>query len=464
MAGPLRWRTLVRPLLGIRARSTAAALLVVAIGLAVGAALLLVLLRQSLVSGVADVATIRASEVADQVQAEDGSDLGKYLGETNRGAQLVQVLDAEGRVVGSSTSRALSSPVSSLRPENGATVQEQVTTLRGVKGDDPYLVVARGTVTREGQRNTVIVASPLATEDATVDTVQKYVLGALVPLLLLVGGATWVLVGRALRPVEQIRTRVQGINAARFHDRVPVPATSDEIARLAVTMNEMLDRLEAAQHSQRRFVADASHELRSPLATLTAGLDVAGPAPGGTSWAELRSMMQTEAARMRLLVADLLLLAKADDTGLGLEHEDVDLDDIMEAEATRLRMSTALHVQAEIATVRVKGDTAKLAQVVRNLVDNATRAASGQVRLSLRERAGSAVILVEDDGSGIEAADRDRIFERFVRLDESRERGQGGSGLGLAIVAEVVRGHGGEVLVGRSELGGARFEVALPMQ
>ena len=462
MAGPLRWRTMVRPFLGIRARSTAAALLVVAIALAVGAALLLVLLRQSLVSAVADVANIRATEVADQVQSDDGSALGEYLAETNRGAQLVQLVDSGGRVISSSTSRAQSSPVSTLRPGPEQVAQEQVASLPGVKGDDPYLVVARGVLTSEGQPETVLVASPLATEDATVDTVQKYVLGALVPLLLLVGGATWVLVGRALRPVERIRTRVQGINAARFQERVPVPATSDEIARLAVTMNEMLDRLEAAQNSQRRFVADASHELRSPLATLTAGLDVAGAAPGGTSWVELRSMMQTEAARMRLLVTDLLLLAKADDTGLGLEHEDVDLDDIVEAEARRLRMSTALHVQAEIATVRVKGDTAKLAQVVRNLVDNAARAASGRVRLSLRQREKDAVIVVEDDGAGIEPADRDRIFERFVRLDESRERGPGGSGLGLAIVAEVVRGHGGEVFVGRSALGGARFEVRLP--
>lgn len=464
MAGPPRWRTTGHPLLGIRARSTAAALIVVAIGLAVGAALLLVLLRQSLISGVADAAGTRASEVADQVQSDDGADLGEYLAETNRGAQLVQLVDSEGKVISSSTSRAQISPVSALRPPTGETVQEQVPTLPSHQGDDPYLVVARGVVTPTGQPETVLVASPLATEDATVDTVQKYVLGALVPLLLLVGSATWVLVGRALRPVEQIRTRVQGINAAQFQERVPVPPSRDEIARLAVTMNEMLDRLEAAQNSQRRFVADASHELRSPLATLTAGLDVAGATPGGASWAELRSMMQTEAARMRLLVADLLLLAKADDTGLGLAHEDVDLDDIVEAEATRLRMSTALQVQAEIATVRVKGDTAKLAQVVRNLVDNATHAASGRVRLSLRERGGSAVILVEDDGTGIEPADRDRIFERFVRLDESRERGPGGSGLGLAIVAEVVRGHGGSVFVGRSDLGGARFEVRLPTQ
>ncbi len=464
MPGLPRWRTTLRPFLGIRARSTAAALLVVAIALAVGGVLLLVLLRQSLVSSVADAAVTRAGEVVVQMRSDGRADLGEYLRETRQGAQLVQVLDAGGTVLAASSASVRGAPISALRPLDGQVVQEQVASLPGLRGAVPHIVVARGVASTDGLMETVVVASPLGTEDATVDTVQRYVLVALGPLLLLVGAATWVLVGRALLPVERIRTRVQGINAAQFHDRVPVPDSSDEIARLAVTMNEMLDRLEAGQKSQRQFVADASHELRSPLATLTAGLDVAGPAPAGTSWQELRAMMQTEAARMRSLVEDLLLLAKADDSGLDLERTDVDLDDIAHAEAARLRVSTTLRVVTRISAVRVEGDTAKLAQVVRNLVDNAAGAASGQVRISLGQQQNSAILLVEDDGPGIEPADRDRVFERFVRLDESRERGLGGSGLGLAIVAEVVRGHGGVVSVGDSDLGGARFEVRLPMQ
>ncbi|MEO7752785.1 MAG: HAMP domain-containing sensor histidine kinase [Terracoccus sp.] len=463
MSGLHRWRTTLRPLLGIRARSTAAAILVVAIGLVVGASLLLVLLRQSLVASAGEVAATRAVEVVDQVRSDGGSDLEEYLAETNRGAQLVQLVGPGGVVLASSSSRASGAPVSGLRPADGEVVREEVATVPTLPGGDPYMLVARGLLSRTGQPQTVLVASSLATEDATVDTVQKYVLGALLPLLLLVGTATWVLVGRALRPVEQIRTRVQGINAAQFEERVPIPDSSDEIARLAVTMNEMLDRLESAQQSQRRFVADASHELRSPLATLTAALEVAGPDPSGTSWDELRSIMAVEADRMRLLVADLLLLARADDTGLGLEREDVDLDDIVDAEVGRLRMSTSLHVHADIEPVRVHGDTAKLAQVVRNLVDNAARAASREMRLSLRQEQDTAVVVIDDDGPGIEPADRERVFDRFVRLDESRERGPGGSGLGLAIVAEVVRGHGGTVSVGRSDQGGARFEVRLPL-
>lgn len=465
MSRSARWHALARPFLGLRARSTAVALLVVAVALAAGAALLLLLLRQNLISAIDNEATTRLGEVAARVQVDGRSDLGEYLAQTNRGAQLVQVLDAGGAVVAGSSAAAGSGPLTALRPEGGQVSREQVDRLAALRTEDPYLVVARGVTSPDGQQQVVVVASSLRTEDATVDTVQKYLLAGLLPLLLLVAAATWMLVGWALRPVERIRARVQRINAARFNERVPVPDTRDEIARLAVTMNEMLDRLQSAQDSQRRFVSDASHELRSPLATLTLGLDVAGPAPTGDSWGELRAMMQTEAARMRLLVADLLLLAKADDKGLGLEREDVDLDDIVDAEVRRLRMSTALDVQADIAPVRVQGDTVKLTQALRNLADNAARAASGHVRLRLlREHDGHdvAVIRVEDDGPGIGVADRTRVFERFVRLDESRERGHGGSGLGLAIVEEVVRGHGGSVVVGESDLGGARFEVRLP--
>lgn len=452
-----------RPLAGVRARSTAAAAVVVALALAVGAVLLLWLLRHALTSAVDDAASIRAREVATQVRGDDGAGLAEYLVQTNRGDQLVQVVDGLGAVVASSSPQAHQLRISSLHPGNGQVVRRQVASLPAASEDGPYLVLARG-VRRQGSSYAVIVASPLQGEQETVTTVGTYLLAGFPLLLLLVASATWVLVGRALRPVERIRSRVRRISAAQFDERVPVPSTGDEIARLAVTMNEMLDRLQAAQNSQRRFVADASHELRSPLATLTAGLEVAGGQPSGRSWDELRAMMQTEAARMRQLVEDLLLLAKADDSRLALDRGDVDLDDYVAAEARRLRMSTPLQVRTDIEPVRVRGDAAKLGQVLRNLVDNAAREASGQVRLSLHEQQQSAVIVVEDDGPGIPSGDRDRVFERFVRLDESRERAGGGSGLGLAIVAEIVRAHRGTVTVSDSALGGARLEVRLPVQ
>lgn len=457
-----RWRVLAHPFAGVRARSTAVAVLVVAVALAVGATLLVVLLRHALVSAVDAAATTRVAEVVAQVRADGGSGLGEYLAENNRGGQLVQVLDRQGGLIASSSPKAHQRPVSTLRPGPGQVMRQQVSALPALNEDDPYLAVVHGAA-YQGRNYVVVVASPLRTQQESVATVEHYLLLGFPLLLLLVGGATWVLVGRSLAPVERIRARVHGITAARPDERVPVPSSGDEIARLAMTMNEMLDRLHTAQSTQRRFVADASHELRSPLATLMAALGVAEADPSGAAWQELRVMMESEAGRMQRLVADLLLLAKADDTGLRLEREDVDLDDLLATEGRRLVMSSQLDVRTDISPVRLRGDVAKLGQVLRNLADNAAREGRRQVRLSLSQQQQSAVVVVEDDGHGIPAKDRQRVFERFVRLDESRERSRGGSGLGLAIVAEVVHGHGGTVSVSDSALGGARVELRLPV-
>jgi signal transduction histidine kinase len=243
-----------------------------------------------------------------------------------------------------------------------------------------------------------------------------------------------------------------------------VPAADDEIARLAVTMNEMLDRLQSGQETQRRFVADASHELRSPLASLMAALDVISADPTGRSSLELHEVMQAETDRMRRLVEDLLLLAKADDTGLQMQRTDVDLDDLVDAELRRLRSAGGPVIEGVVPAVRVTGDADKLSQVIRNLADNAVQASRSKVRFTLAEHDGTATVEVEDDGDGIPESERERVFERFVRLDASRTRQSGGSGLGLSIVQEVVRGHGGTVEVRDSPLGGARFVVSLPVR
>jgi signal transduction histidine kinase len=275
--------------------------------------------------------------------------------------------------------------------------------------------------------------------------------------------AGWLMVGQALRPVERIRARVQRIGSRDLTERVPVPQTRDEIARLAVTMNEMLDRLETGQATQRAFVADASHELRSPLATLTAALEVIEADSTGQAWHDLRQVMETETDRMRQLVEDLLLLAKADDTGLRMRQIDVDLDDLVAAEIQRLRSSAPeLTVTGDVHPVRVVGDPARLSQVLRNLVDNAARAARTTVHLTTAEENGSAIITVSDDGDGIPEQDRQRVFERFVRLDTSRSRASGGSGLGLSIAREITHAHHGTITLTSSSTGGTTATVTLP--
>ncbi|QNE16765.1 HAMP domain-containing protein [Kribbella qitaiheensis] len=447
---------------GVRGRSTSAAVVVVALALAVGALILLLLLQRALINSVSDAAGDRSLDIATQVKEDGQRGLREELVENTRPSQLIQVLDQNGAVVASSSRRTEPS-LTDLRPGDGQILRNEIGRMPLVDDDHDFLIVARGTEF-EGARYTVVVASSLQTQRETVETVVFYLLLGFPLLLLLVGLAMWILVGRALWPVERIRAQVHGIGAGQLAERVPVPATQDEIARLAVTMNEMLDRLQSAQETQRRFVADASHELRSPIATLTAALDVVVVDVSGQAWLDLQQVMDAETGRMRRLVEDLLLLAKADDDALRLQGSDVDLDDLIESEVRRLRSSDGPVVQRDVQTVRVRGDADKLSQVIRNLVENASRAARSTVRFTLAEEAGTALLTVEDDGDGVPMADRERVFERFVRLDASRDRGSGGSGLGLAIVSEVLRSHGGSVRITDSPLGGARFEVTLPTE
>jgi len=228
-------------------------------------------------------------------------------------------------------------------------------------------------------------------------------------------------------------------------------------------MNAMLARIEAGHAAQRRFVGDASHELRSPLATVTTALDLAATRPGVLEPAMVRGTLLPEAHRMRSLVEDLLLLARADEKGLPLHISDVDLDDVLDTECRRLRSAGTLRLDCSGHPVRVRGDATQLGRVVRNLADNAARHARTTVSLSATEHDGTAVVVVSDDGLGVPEAERERIFERFVRLDTDRARAAGGSGLGLAIVSEIVAAHGGGVTVHTAPGGGARFVVRLPV-
>jgi signal transduction histidine kinase len=260
-----------------------------------------------------------------------------------------------------------------------------------------------------------------------------------------------------------MRQEVDAVTASSLDQRIRDPGRADEIGRLASTMNRMLDRLDTSQRSQRQFVSDASHELRSPLASLRQYAEVAQAHPDRMSLDDLSEAVLDEGARLERLVRGMLLLAQVNERSLQATGRAVDLDDLMLAEARRLRDTMALSIDATgVAAARVHGDETLLGQVVRNLVDNAAQHASGRVTLTLRVEGESAVLAVEDDGHGVPAAERDRIFERFVRLDASRARASGGTGLGLAIVRETVQAHGGTVQLSDSALGGARFEVRLP--
>jgi signal transduction histidine kinase len=458
-------RGLAGVLRGVRARSTAAAVLVVAVALAVAAATFVLLLQRTLISTAQQAATSRAADVAGQLRDQGLAQVRSSLPDVRAG-QVVQVVDAAGDVVATSSRRALDRPLTTVRAADGETRPVRASSLPLLDDDDPYLLVVAGSRSA-GQLYEVVVATPTAAAQQSVETALSLLVLGLPVLLLLVGAATWRLVGLALAPVERIRAQVARIGGGtRVSERIPVPATQDEIARLASTMNEMLARLEQGQRTQRQFVADASHELRSPLATLSASLEVAVADRDGESWRDLSPLMGREVERMGRLVQDLLLLAKVDEHTMRLDLEDVDLDDLVEDGRRRLSAQPQLRVQTHVAPARVIGDRSRLGRVVSNLTDNAAQHAVSLVRLELGpdgpSDAAGVLLVVDDDGAGVPPADRERVFERFVRLDDSRERSSGGSGLGLAIVREVVTAHGGSVRIGESDAGGCRVEVRLP--
>ena len=444
---------------GVRVRSALAAVLVLTAALALAAAALLWLLQDSLQSAADDAAAARAGQIAAHVGVDPLSEIDPALLATDGRTTVIQVLDGAGRVVVASRDAPAVALVDT-RPGPGEVRSSGGVDNTSAGGD--YRVTAQGVSGPQGGF-TVLVGAGQDQINDTLTTVAA-LLAAGFPVIALVGAAaTYGLVGRSLRSVERMRSQVSSISTQNLSERVAVPIARDEISRLALTMNAMLARIEAGHAAQRRFVGDASHELRSPLATVTTALDLAATRPGVLEPAMVRGTLLPEAHRMRSLVEDLLLLARADEQGLPLHISDVDLDDVLDTECARLHAAGTARVMCTTDPVRVRGDASQLARVVRNLADNAARHARSTVSLSATVQEGTAVLVVDDDGPGVPEAERERIFERFVRLDTDRARAAGGSGLGLAIVTEIVAAHSGSVTVEPAPGGGARFLVRLPV-
>jgi signal transduction histidine kinase len=265
------------------------------------------------------------------------------------------------------------------------------------------------------------------------------------PLLLLMsGGLIWLGIGLALAPVEAIRRRVDAIAAQDLTQRVPVTGGDDEIARMARTVNEMLDRLESASRFQQEFVSNASHELRSPLTTLLATTERATSDPQSANWPEVADIVMREGRRLDSIIADLFWLARHDEDHVDSERVEVDFDDLLYEEASRVRSMSELSVDTSaVQPTRVTGDPTMFKRMIRNVVDNAMRYALSELRFDSHFDGEYAIVSVSDDGEGIDVADSARFFERFTRADSARSRRSGGTGLGLAIVTEIALRHGG---------------------
>jgi signal transduction histidine kinase len=440
-------------------RSALAAGFVVAVTSVLAGIVLLITARGILLDNVNAAANDRAGQVAAALAGDDRNTISAALRPSPRERTVVQVLDAAGRVVEASDAISGVPPISALRPGPGERAREQ--RRLEVGRNEPFRIVAIGVSTSSGPR-TVLVAESLDTVDDGTEAIIAALLIGLPVLALLVGVATFLFVGRTLRPVEAMRRQAATITSTNLHARLPVPAADDEVAALAETMNTMLDRIEAASAAQRRFVADASHELRSPLATIHANVDLLGAAALPEASARPVERIHQESSRMARLVDDLLLLARVDDRALRLRREDVDLDDLVYAERERVAVEhPGLRIDGAVVPVRVSGDPDQLHRVLRNLVDNATRHARHSVTLSVESAGGEGHVLVGNDGPAIPAEDRIRIFDRFVRLDGSRSRAGGGAGLGLPIARDIVVAHGGTLSVDDTA-DGAVLRIRLP--
>lgn len=455
----------------LRARLTAAATVLIAVGMA-AAAVLLVWRVHSVLAADLDANLVRQAHlVADDVAVGDPLPRTSRSGEST----IVQVLDVRGKVLLSSGDIDGEPRVFLASP--GVSDPGLSTVTAEALDDAPYRVAALTATSPSGPVSVYVAAPVSPLTDSTTELGTALIVGVpvMVALLALVG---WWLLGKALQPVDVMRRQAAAIPGTDLHRRLDTPASHDELGRLADTFNDLLGRIEAAADRQRRFVADAAHELRTPLAALRTRLEIdlrhrpAGAAPADIEATSTEQIALGQVTRLVDLVNDLLELARLD-ADPHLQQRPVDLDDLVWDGAREAREQAPPRIDTTgISPARVLGDPAALRRVVRNLLNNARRHASHTVTIQLSIDAQpsviggpatppSATLTVTDDGPGIPTADRHRVFERFVRLDEARARDAGGAGLGLAIVADIVAAHRGRVWVEDNQPG-ARFHVQLP--
>lgn len=440
----------------IRFRITALAAVAVLLVLSVAGVAVVVAMRRILTENLEDTIRREANRATLLVERDELTDPIPPAGDD----VVLQVVDADGTVLASTANLRIGRAIGTQPASPDESRWQSVDRLPGTH--DPFRVVTRRV---EGPSGTVVVHAAASLDDVheSTDALTRLLLVAVPLVTILLGALVWWLVGRTLGPVEAIRSEVAAIEPSDLSRRVAEPQGTDEIAELARTMNAMLARVEGAHDRQQRFVADASHELRSPLTRIRSELEVDRDHPETADHVATRDSVLDEIAHLQRLVDDLLLLARSDAGDAVLRREPVDLDDLVLRDVTRLQAESDVSIDARgVSAAQVLGDRDALGRLIRNLTDNAVRHARSAVTLTLAERNGSAQLVVADDGPGIPSVDRGRVFERFTRVDDARAADGGGAGIGLAIVRDIAERHGGRVDVTVAAGGGARFVVELP--
>ena len=480
-----------------------------AVALVVSAYVMITVLGNALLTTIDDSIYQRAR---DTVSLADAGRLPDEM--TSPDGTLLQVIDGAGLITHTTTGTDRLVALLDAGERAAAIDRGEARFLDGEPYGIPHMLRVRVLSADRGQ--TVIAARPFSEVQTSISTAGHVLIVGTPLLLVLLAGASWVIIGGTLRPIAALRRGADEITDTARSRRLPVPEARDEVHSLATTLNAMLARLEKAGIRQRALVSDAAHELRSPLASIRLQLEVALGHPEGQDWRETAEGVLEDTMRLSRLAEDLLSLARLDERGgTPARGEPVELDQLVPqtveryGEAVTVRIagepggapesgsgaapdgpgsgpiriadgpgsgsggpgsgsggpgsgSGAVIGGLESGPIRVTGDALDLGRVLVNLVDNALRHTSAPVVVELRAEGADAVLTVTDDGPGIPEADRERVFDRFTRLDSARSRDEGGAGLGLAIVRETVHAHGGAVHL-EDASPGLRAVVRLPL-
>jgi signal transduction histidine kinase len=441
----------------IRFRISALATVLCALILTLVALAMILVLRKQLTDNL-DEGLLQRSDAFAAVIADVPSDA-LFVDED----LLVQLVDGTGSVIVSSPNLRGAPPLSEARSgyRNSSDVPGRTEIFR--------LLVRELDTPDPAQR--LIVGVNLDDVTDPVGILSKLLAVTVPSVIVALAALVWWLTGRTLRPVEKMRTEMADISGTNPGRRVVEPGTGDEIDRLAQTMNGTLERLDNAIRRQQQFVADASHELRSPLTRMRGELELDLAHPDLTDSTDIKRSVLAETVALQHLVDDLLHLARSDSGVAAAVHATIDLDDIVLREARRLNDRGRVRVDVrQVSALQVGGDQDQLTRALRNLLDNAERHAASTVSISLVGSTQSVTLTVGDDGAGIPVDQREVVFARFTRLDDARSSDRGGSGLGLAITREIIERHGGTIRVADAaatdptlgKVGGAAFIVELP--
>jgi signal transduction histidine kinase len=431
----------------IRFRLTALAVGLVLGSLLVASAALVANQRSRLTDTIDDALQVRGDALGAVLDADALPGVISNRGDADA---IVQVVDVDGAVI-AATDNIAGEPALATSTFTG----DRFVTVEDTPIDEATFRVLIRPIRTNDRPIALLVAARFDTVADSVRSLSAALAIAVPSLVVVVAGISWLLVGRALRPVDKIRAEVDTIAADDLHRRVSAGASNDELGRLASTMNLMLERIEGGQQRQQQFVADASHELRSPLTRMRGHLEV-----DLRTDAEPEQLQEThrrvlhDVGHLQHLVADLLELARHDEHRLPSRQDPVDLDDLVHGQTRHLRQNERITLDL----------TRQLARALRNLIDNAERHADHTITIEVHETDGSARVRITDDGPGIPPSDRERIFERFVRADQSRtsDDTSASTGLGLAITEAILERHHGTIELDASYTKGARFVVTIP--